>query len=42
MPGVFIVENEVYNETKEYAMNDRTAEKLWKLSERLVGEEFTY
>ncbi|KAM0129562.1 hypothetical protein ACHAO1_008419 [Botrytis cinerea] len=38
----FIVENEIYTETKEYALNEETAEGLWKLSEKLVGETFVY
>ena len=41
-PGVFIVENEIYKETRDYANNDADADKLWKLSEKLVGEEFTF
>lgn len=36
----FIVENQIYAETKEYALNKETAEGLWKLSEKLVGEKF--
>ncbi|PQE30171.1 short-chain dehydrogenase protein [Rutstroemia sp. NJR-2017a WRK4] len=36
----FIVENKVYTETKDYALNKETAEGLWKLSEELVGETF--
>ncbi|TGO39824.1 hypothetical protein BHYA_0047g00280 [Botrytis hyacinthi] len=38
----FIVENAIYTETKEYALNKETAEDLWKLSEKLVGETFVY
>ncbi|CAG8962043.1 hypothetical protein HYFRA_00005085 [Hymenoscyphus fraxineus] len=38
--GVFIVENEIYNETQEYANNDADADKLWELSEKLLGEKF--
>ncbi|KAF7931308.1 hypothetical protein EAE99_003779 [Botrytis elliptica] len=38
----FIVENEIYTETKDYALNKETAEGLWKLSEKLVGETFVY
>jgi len=40
LPAPFIVENEVYQETKEYANNDADADKLWELSEKLVGEKF--
>jgi hypothetical protein len=42
MSGVFVVENAVYTETKEYATNEETAEKLWELSEKLVRETFSY
>jgi hypothetical protein len=42
MPGAFIVENEIYKETRDYANNDTDAAKLWKLSEELVGEEFGF
>ncbi|PQE25150.1 short-chain dehydrogenase protein [Rutstroemia sp. NJR-2017a BVV2] len=38
----FIVENKVYTETKDYALNKETAEGLWKLSEELVGETFVF
>ncbi|TGO61788.1 hypothetical protein BOTNAR_0123g00130 [Botryotinia narcissicola] len=38
----FIVENAIYTETKEYTLNEETAEGLWKLSEKLVGETFVY
>ncbi|THV48690.1 hypothetical protein BGAL_0233g00070 [Botrytis galanthina] len=38
----FIVENAIYTETKDYALNQETAEDLWKLSEKLVGETFVY
>jgi hypothetical protein len=38
----FIVENEVYTKTKDYALNKETAEGLWKLSEELAGETFVY
>lgn len=36
------MENQVYTKTREYALNKETAEGLWKLSEKLVGEEFVY
>ena len=42
IPGAFIVENEIYEETRDYANNDADAAKLWKLSEGLVGEEFKF
>ncbi|KAI9644999.1 hypothetical protein NHQ30_007036 [Ciborinia camelliae] len=38
----FIVENQIYTETKDYALNKETAESLWKLSEKLVGETFAF
>ncbi|KAH7387012.1 hypothetical protein DE146DRAFT_792067 [Phaeosphaeria sp. MPI-PUGE-AT-0046c] len=38
----FVVENEIYELTREYANNDADAEKLWKLSEKLVGETFSF
>ncbi|KAF7951728.1 hypothetical protein EAE96_007027 [Botrytis aclada] len=38
----FIVENEIYTETKDYALNKETAESLWKLSEKLAGQTFAY
>lgn len=38
----FVVENEIYNSTREYANNDADAEKLWKLSEKLVSETFDF
>ncbi|TEY59376.1 hypothetical protein BOTCAL_0194g00140 [Botryotinia calthae] len=38
----FIVENKIYTDTKEYALNEETAEGLWKLSEKLVRETFVY
>jgi hypothetical protein len=40
--GAFIVENQIYNETRGYANNDADGEKLWKLSEKLVGENFAF
>jgi hypothetical protein len=36
----FVVENEIYDLTREYANNDADAKKLWNLSETLVGEKF--
>ncbi|KAK3197387.1 hypothetical protein GRF29_216g19550 [Pseudopithomyces chartarum] len=36
----FVVENEIYDLTREYANNDADAKKLWDLSENLVGEKF--
>jgi hypothetical protein len=33
----FVVENEIYGLTREYVNNDADAEKLWKLSEKLVA-----
>lgn len=42
IPGVFVVENEIYKETREYANNDADSDKLWELSENLVGEKFTF
>lgn len=41
-PATFIVENEVYTLTKEYANNDADADRLWELSEKLVGESFAF
>ncbi|PVH97060.1 NAD(P)-binding protein [Periconia macrospinosa] len=41
-PAAFIVENEVYTLTREYVNNDTDADKLWELSEKLVGEKFTF
>jgi hypothetical protein len=38
----FIAENEIYDLTREYADNDADAEKLWKLSEKLVGGTFDF
>jgi NAD(P)-dependent dehydrogenase (short-subunit alcohol dehydrogenase family) len=38
----FIVENNIYTETRPYADNDEDAEKLWALSEKLVGEQFSF
>ncbi len=38
----FIVENQIYSETRKYADNDEDAEKLWSLSEKLVGETFSF
>jgi hypothetical protein len=38
----FIVENEIYDLTREYADNDADAEKLCKLSEKLVGKTFDF
>jgi len=40
--GAFVVENEIYKETRDYANNDADADKLWKLSEKLVNEEFAF
>lgn len=34
IPGAFIVENEIYTQTREYANNDADADKLWELSEK--------
>lgn len=42
LSGEFIVENEVYHETREYANNGLAAKRLWELSEKLVGEKFTF
>ncbi|KAI1393013.1 NAD(P)-binding protein [Hypoxylon trugodes] len=36
------LENSRIDETYEYAHDPKNAEKLWKLSEKLVGEEFNY
>lgn len=36
------VEHAVYELMCEYANNDADAEKLWKLSEKLVGETFSF
>ncbi|KAA8575172.1 hypothetical protein EYC84_004372 [Monilinia fructicola] len=36
----FIVDEKVYTETKPYATSEQNAEKLWTLSEELVGETF--
>ena len=36
---VFLVENGIA-EPKEYASNDANAEKLWALSEKMVGQKF--
>lgn len=38
----FIVENEIYQLTRDYANNDVDADKLWVLSEKLVGEKFSF
>lgn len=38
----FVVENEIYELTRDYANNDADAEKLWELSEKLVGETFSF
>jgi hypothetical protein len=38
----FVVENEVYGLTRGYANNDADAEKLWELSEKLVGKTFNF
>jgi NAD(P)-dependent dehydrogenase (short-subunit alcohol dehydrogenase family) len=38
--GSFIVENQIYGLTRGYADNDVDADRLWGLSERLVGERF--
>jgi hypothetical protein len=35
------VENAIYKETRDYANNDADADRLWNLSEKLVGEQFT-
>ncbi|TVY81085.1 Short-chain dehydrogenase TIC 32-like chloroplastic protein [Lachnellula suecica] len=39
--GAFIVDNKIYTETKDYATDPDTAQKLWELSEKLVGQKFT-
>ncbi|KAH8654540.1 hypothetical protein BGZ60DRAFT_435668 [Tricladium varicosporioides] len=39
--GAFLVERKIYTQTKDYATSETNALKLWKLSERLVGEEFS-
>ncbi|KAF7953635.1 uncharacterized protein EAE97_001034 [Botrytis byssoidea] len=36
----FIVDEKVYSETRSYATSEQDAERLWKLSEQLVGEKF--
>ncbi|ESZ94971.1 hypothetical protein SBOR_4654 [Sclerotinia borealis F-4128] len=36
----FIVNGKIYTETRSYATSEQNAEKLWKLSEELVGESF--
>ncbi|CAI6331429.1 unnamed protein product [Periconia digitata] len=41
-PAAFIVENGIYALTKDYAINDADADKLWELSESLVGERFEF
>ncbi|KAB8304518.1 hypothetical protein EYC80_003905 [Monilinia laxa] len=38
--SAFIVGENVYTETKGYATSEQNAEKLWQLSEELVGETF--
>lgn len=38
----FVVENEIYDLTREYANNDADAEKLWNLSEKLSGATFGF
>ncbi|KAI9648430.1 hypothetical protein NHQ30_003064 [Ciborinia camelliae] len=38
-PG-FIVDGKIYTETRSYATSEQDAEKLWKLSEELVGQGF--
>ena len=38
----FIVGNEIYGLTLEYANNDADADRLWALSERLRGEKFAF
>lgn len=40
--AAFIVENEIYDLTRNYANNDIDAGRLWKLSEELVGETFSF
>lgn len=41
--GSYMVNSEVNNgEAADYALDLRNAEKLWKLSEDLVGQEFSY
>jgi hypothetical protein len=40
--GAFIVKNQIYNETRGYVTNDADGEKLWKLSEKLIGEDFAF
>jgi hypothetical protein len=42
MHAPFVVENKIYELTRDYANNDADAEKLWKLSEELVGETFGF
>lgn len=42
IPGAFIVENEIYKETRNYVDNDVDADKLWEMSEKLVGESFSF
>ena len=36
------MENNIYDEVRDYANNDSDADKLWQLSEKLVGEDFVY
>ncbi|APA09693.1 hypothetical protein sscle_05g044630 [Sclerotinia sclerotiorum 1980 UF-70] len=38
----FIVNNKLYTKTRSYAISEEFAEKLWNLSEELVGERFEF
>ncbi|KAJ8066322.1 hypothetical protein OCU04_005398 [Sclerotinia nivalis] len=38
----FIVDGKIYTETRGYATSEKHADKLWKLSEELVGERFEF
>jgi len=40
--GALIVENKIYDKIRDYANNDSDADKLWQLSEKLVGEAFVF
>jgi hypothetical protein len=41
--GSYMAKNQVNNdEAADYALDPKNAEKLWALSEELVGQKFSY
>lgn len=41
--GSYLVRNQVHDdEAAEYALDPKNAERLWTLSENLVGQRFSY